>query len=691
LLSSLLLIDWSNFILTVINRLRLMSYRSLLRIVVCSLFFLVMNQGKAAAQWSLMSSGLIGQGPYGNQGAMGAGGGIAWAGLYKLYRSSDQGKTWKQSSLPMPSTEMVNYISFFDATSGLVSTSNGLYVTHDSGTTWTQFFSGEYIFSAVFSGAANTFVAGSLTTHQICFTTDNGQNWKRQTVSNVAKDLYSNKPGSVIAFIEDAVSSFVTVTTDYGTTWTKRSGTMECDAHGFGVSGCDANVIFGINEEGGNYHQDDSYANIYRSSDGGNSFSNINQFPLASLAGCILITPGIAYVPTRTSGFLESTDNGLSWTTAQGPTFAIDCRDIIVVDDTVLLAADQQGSIWRTIDTRGLKSSSQDQQLILSAVSATLMASGCKPADINFTLSFSGCQAALLDSEWVIGSTSFAIVKPLVPHAIGVDSITIRYQSGTNAHDTAQLHIQYTIGATTRDTTILLLGVTTGSGGKLSYQHLAVRGAAYQQQITIPMLEDMADSADIRANWNQLKTITATVTFDPSRLAFTSYLPPNGWMLQSTNPSASSLQFVITNLSASPSAPLDLGSAVFQIVSSNIGLTRVILSNLDLAFTSWHESVCLGDGEDNLWGIEIQPAGVTQESPSPIRVFPNPVADRLIVESDDVLSSVQLFDVLGRSVTEVMHRITAGYDIVTTSLPPGTYTLICYRQGTASSFRITKR
>ncbi|HET6400005.1 MAG TPA: hypothetical protein VFH95_01265 [Candidatus Kapabacteria bacterium] len=89
----------------------------------------------ASAHWVKLSPDLIGRGPYSNQGAMASTGGIAWAGMYNLYKSTDLGLTWK--SVLSTGSNAINDISFYDDSTGVVSTlGGGLYRTTDQGATW---------------------------------------------------------------------------------------------------------------------------------------------------------------------------------------------------------------------------------------------------------------------------------------------------------------------------------------------------------------------------------------------------------------------------------------------------------------------------------------------------------------------------------------------------------------------------
>ncbi len=234
----------------------------------------------AQAQWVELYPNLIGTGPYNNLGAMAAAGGIAWAGMYELYKSTDQGVSWNPVALSLGGN-YINDISFYDDSTGVVSTiGSGLYLTTNQGATWQNEFPGDNIFAARFAGSAKDIVVGDASTHNFDFTTDGGITWTSVAANIDPKDFYSPSPGNVIAFVESSASSYIANTTDYGQTWTTQPGIMEADAHSFAAMPCEGNIIFGINEEGGNYTQDNRLAEIYLSRDDGNSFTSIEQiFP----------------------------------------------------------------------------------------------------------------------------------------------------------------------------------------------------------------------------------------------------------------------------------------------------------------------------------------------------------------------------------------------------------------------------
>ena len=356
----------------------------------------------ARAQWTSIAPNLIGTGPYLNSGAMGYADGVAWAGLYDLYKSTDKGLTWQKLVLPNAGSNTLHGITFYDRNTGIVCSDAGVYVTHDQGTTWKTFFQGQVAFYGCFAGSPNAFVVGGI--GSCSFTSDGGSTWNTHPFTRVAKDFYSPAPGSAIAFIESS-DSHIAVTTDYGLTWVEKAGTMDADAHSFGVNQCDASTIFGINEEGGNYSSN-GLAEIFRSTDGGATFTSIKQQSLASMSGCIAITPGAIYVPARTNGILQSIDNGATWQTIPGPNVPIDSRDFIVIDDTVLLAADINGTIWRSINHAGAGSvSSASNSLDVTSADVrndTIGGTALVPLNFHRSGALSGLDL-VLHYDWFMG------------------------------------------------------------------------------------------------------------------------------------------------------------------------------------------------------------------------------------------------------------------------------------------------
>src|SRR5688572_21622369 len=146
--------------------------------------FLVVFAFAARAQWQNVASNLIGFGPYKNGGAMCSSKGIAWAGLYNLYKSTDQGLTWSKVSFPLPTSSAITCIAFHDAMTGIVCTNKGAYITQDQGLSWRQLLPDNF-YVATFSGSAADFVLGNSTDGMAYFTRDGGVTWTKTKLGSI--------------------------------------------------------------------------------------------------------------------------------------------------------------------------------------------------------------------------------------------------------------------------------------------------------------------------------------------------------------------------------------------------------------------------------------------------------------------------------------------------------------------------
>jgi photosystem II stability/assembly factor-like uncharacterized protein len=158
---------------------------------------------------------------------------LAW-----LYVSRDGGTTWYQQSLSLPSgvpPAQLSLVSptFFSATDGILPVifSNGvtgraiatdIYVTHDTGTTWTS--TSPLPFAAIATDFLDMQRGWATDGNSLYRTSDGGQNWIRLSSNEDFKqvaslDFVSSTQGWAIGRQNNA-SSFLLKTTDGGETWT---------------------------------------------------------------------------------------------------------------------------------------------------------------------------------------------------------------------------------------------------------------------------------------------------------------------------------------------------------------------------------------------------------------------------------------------------------------------------------------
>lgn len=284
---------------------------------------------------------------------------------------------------------------------------------------------------------------------------------------------------------------------------------------------------------------------------------------------------------------------------------------------------------------------------------------------------------------------------------IGPELITARYLYTGVVYDKPN-------GACARNESVFVFGGADAAGNALrscealdlgpkgsvvsAQQHLAVRSGAVGDMVTMPMAEDMSDTAALRAAWPSLTSVSGTFSYDSSRLQFMSLVGAPGWSITSANDHGTFVQFSVANQSASYGRPLNFASANFRIQDTTKGMTRLILNDLTL-HAATDIPLCLMETEDALWGIVVRPAaavsiGASGAEDGALHAVPNPFSDRIRVSGD--LKSVEMYDLLGHQITIETSKEVNAVNISTTSLPSGTYVIVCRTKDGLRAVRVVK-
>lgn len=292
-----------------------------------------------------------------------------YAGSYKaIYRSVDNGTTWK--SIPVTNTAgPISFFSFlFNGNTLMAATSGGLYASTDHGDSW-QIAAGDYpekyavslsrvgnalfaispgnTYSSLNNGINWTLVNGlpvnyrhgaMLVTHDSIFistgngfylSVDNGLHW----------NLTAKSPPGVMAFqaVLHAGNLFVAtgygvfVSSDYGTTWTERNKNIR----GLQVWGMVQNTtsLFAATAFG-----------VFGSDDEGHSWKNLFHGAPDSLytrSECTSIAAdGQTIYAGVFDGMIVSTDNGLSWKHSDKSLPLSWVNNILIFDNNIIAATD---------------------------------------------------------------------------------------------------------------------------------------------------------------------------------------------------------------------------------------------------------------------------------------------------------------------------------------------------------------
>lgn len=273
--------------------------------------------------------------------------GLVWAGGNSLYRSSDLGLTWSKVYFPGTPTTIVA-IEFFDRLHGVVLAGTlldyGVYVTDDGCNTWRKLstVTGRWV---AYGSTPDTLYTSSGLALEI--NVGGIIEWQRVLADGINPIVARN--GKVYC----KGSTFIDVMGGAGANFQQR-GRADLDCNSIALDSCDLNTIYVVNEQIfpiPTYHSD-TLASVYVSRDDGWTWTSQNPHATGYYSGNLATSKAAVYTQTQ-DGIIRSTDHGDTWTLIGGPTGPPDNQSLCVVADSILLAIDSLGYIWRTSNDNG--------------------------------------------------------------------------------------------------------------------------------------------------------------------------------------------------------------------------------------------------------------------------------------------------------------------------------------------------
>ncbi len=455
--------------------------RKLFRMVV-SIIALIAMCSTSRAQWSPLGS--IGLPPGNANGVLTYKSGLFWGGGGGVFVSADSCKSWTRSG-PFGFYPILG-IDFFDRNNGGVCDLNGdVYLTHDNGATWQKSTFAEPVASVRFGTRANTVFAGTEgSPGAIYVSNDGGLTWTRHPIDDWVQDFRNLPDGSTIAFASNITTNigYLERSTDFGQTWARLAGRTNADSWSFAADSCDANLLYDVNEQnaGANAQQ----GIIWRSRDGGASWSPTLTLNTYDLAGSLAVGPHSLYAATTTTqSILRSTDQSTTWAPIGGPTSHNDTRQLVVLSDNEIYAVDNTGQVFRTLNGGGnpITFIGHPRQIDLATnIPAlqrdTLITSECDSSSFLLSFTYIGlCERAHVDSLTFAG-LPISDVHWLITHNAqpGLELDTTRFSIQTLAAGvyplTVTLHFTHD-DRTTGDTSFALTLLVKKSSAILTLDH----------------------------------------------------------------------------------------------------------------------------------------------------------------------------------------------------------------------------
>jgi photosystem II stability/assembly factor-like uncharacterized protein len=402
------------------------------------LFFLWAAPAKT--QWNIVAPNMLGKQDFG-MGAITHKAGITWAGSYEVFMSPDSGITWTKRWTENLGKDNIQDINFYDNKIGLVCTHFGsVFRTDDQGISWREIHRAPSAYSATFLGSPDNIIVVTGVGGTIEVTRDGGLTWVSQLQGNFLPQIRPLLGGSAMALSGSKVPGLnIIKTTDYGTTWQPMSGKIDFDSYSFEVNPCDPRFIYAIHEEGTTVTN--NLSEIFASTDAGNSWQVSQSFPIDRQAskfyfsGSVSLTTKAVFVQTVSEGIRRSTDQGTNWKSIGGPSATFDTRLICAINSNIVLAADNNGTIWRTFNSGGdtLANISPFESLALSPTELFNEDSlaRCDSPVVEFIhLRALLCKYPKILDQKIIGKDSldYTILIPLGDSLTGDDSVLISFR-----------------------------------------------------------------------------------------------------------------------------------------------------------------------------------------------------------------------------------------------------------------------
>ncbi|MDP4221422.1 MAG: sialidase family protein, partial [Bacteroidota bacterium] len=436
-------------------------------LVICILFSLLVS-GVSYSQWKNVAPDRVTPflGSHGDPeyGAIHYKAGVLWAGWRDLWSSSDTGKTWQKSFLPLTNDDIVTDIDFYDKFNGIVSTaeevglpSNGVFLTRDGGQTWNKILTAPHCVNLIFNGSPNiiqVLTVGDFPTPTGLLHTsiDGGSTWTTSWAGGEYSQCLTVGRDNTLYVLNcsDATAGlpgFVSSSTDLGKTWKQSPAEVDGDSYTICADSCDASRLYIANED---YTATvDNNSSLYYSSDKGNTWMASLQFDPPYFSGAMTCTANTIYASSLRRGIYRSLDQGLSWKAVGGPpAVAFDGRDIACINDNIIFVLDGEGSIWETTNSGGdsllANPGFNDLVLSLNSLFSSDSIIVCDTSISKFIhLQPKGCLPPTISTISVLGSDS----SSYTPIPLSGDSIGVRFMPIYDSLNSAQLLVTLTNGA----------------------------------------------------------------------------------------------------------------------------------------------------------------------------------------------------------------------------------------------------
>ena len=419
-----------------------------IRFLLFSVVLLIGEYTSVLAQWNLVAPNLLGKQDF-EMGAIIYKSGIVWAGSHDVWMSLDSGITWSKRSPVIYANDYIDDINFFDFMIGIVCTHNGsVYRTLDQGLSWTEIHRSASALSATFLSTPDYILIATGAGGAVDVTQDGGLTWTGAPLANLVPCVRPLIGGGAYALAGNAARGIGSLslfkTTDYGKTWLPQPGTVDFDTWSFDVNPCEPDMIYVVNE-GCNNSLIDKQSEILVSSNAGASWVTTDSHPISPgpsnyyYCGSLRLRGKTLFAQTINNGVARSTDKGLTWKIIGGPSATFDTRLVTAINGNIVLAVDNNGSIYKTINSGGdsLTNISPYEDLSIfpyDLFTNDTLANCDTPVVRSIFFSSMLCSQPKIDTQYIIGidSADYSIVKGITDSLSSYDTVLVSFRPHTS-------------------------------------------------------------------------------------------------------------------------------------------------------------------------------------------------------------------------------------------------------------------
>lgn len=398
----------------------------------------------------------------------------------QIWRTSDGGITWQQSTTPIVDDARLSSIFMKDNLIGYASVMadasvQGLWKTTDGGQTWFDHtqnnnFNATCVFATPTHLIVTSWLRGGGRTGGS--SSNDGRTYS-QTLKN-SMNSYTNgidfvddlrgvvTPGPYNFFNNNDIQNPCLFTTDGGMTWSEGGDISES----WGIYALKGTMTFFALPEG---NQSDDQTRVVRTADIGRTWSTLYTFPSAyDFTGHIAGKANTLYVQTADNRGMYRSDNlGESWKSVGGPSNGRDTRFVVTgCSGEVVYAFDDNGGVWKTTDGGDgtlLSGGGTDFTLSFDSLVLTTV---CANVRDWLPIQLGGCSDTITIDELLIenDTTSQFSVDTLSANLLSATGevllAPILYSPGAPGTQVVRLRIRAHTSAQTIDTTVTITGRT---------------------------------------------------------------------------------------------------------------------------------------------------------------------------------------------------------------------------------------